>query len=94
MNGVTEEKHQQLDKARKLSAYLDRILKRVLIASVDTIGECLACEGFRMYDNEPVVLDYLECRELVVKQKEKATCQTEKQVIRDCLICFTIHHEK
>ena len=77
MNGVTEEKHQQLDKARQLNAYLDRILKRVLIASVDTIEECLACEGFRMYDNEPVVLDYLECRELVVKQKEKVTCQTE-----------------
>lgn len=72
---------------------MDRILKRVLIASVDTIGECLASEGFQMFDNEAVVLDYLKCRDLVVKQKAMATRQTEKQVINDCML-WAIRHEE
>ena len=82
---MTEERKRQLNEARKLSAYLDRLLQRVLIASVDTIGESLESEGFQAYDNEAVVLDYLKSRDLVTEQKKMATCETEKQVIQNCI---------
>ena len=87
---MTEERERQLDEARKLSAYLDRLLQRVLIASVDTIGESLEGEGFQADDNETVVLEYLESRGLVTEQKKMATRETEKQVIQN----YIFYHQQ
>ena len=74
------ENKRRLQEARKRSAHLDKILQRVLIASVDTIKESLESEGFQLHDNQTVVVEYLKSKEMSEKQKTVAKCQMEKKV--------------
>ena len=80
-NGETEQNKKQLDEARKRTAHMHKLLQRILIARADTIKESLESEGFQLYDNEKVVVDYLKSKEMFNKQKTVAKCQMEKKVI-------------
>lgn len=81
-NGETEEKKQQLEEARNLSANTHNMLQRVLMVTADSLKEALDSEGFQSQDSERVVVDYLTSREMSQRQKEIAKAQMEKKVKR------------